>query len=291
MVLDCCPEFYVGGKENLLWQPPNDEHQRRCWLAPKADVAAADPVAKKTSKAVPAGLATTLAPAALSSRNVQTSAGRKLSRTYATAHSIAGFRRVPICPLSPKPLPTEILTLDFKYTSNQSEALNETRNPKILGLRERHANVGPKKLQLESETPGSSWNCTLAKPMKTVWRPVGILCNPRCRLSSLQQNGPKDSGDGGKAGPIASRRESLHGVPAHRPTSCGDHQGGPQHSTSSDDAHRPARDLYALHASASSITASVPDVSRDILSRRIPPLRVCEQSHGSSAMRSRASLV
>ena len=197
----------------------------------------------------------------------------------------------PKCPLSPKPLSSEVLTLDFRYTSNQSESLNETRNPKILGLRERHANVGPIKLQLESETPGSSWNCTLTKPMKTVWRPVGILCNPRCRLSSLQQNGPKDSGDGGKAGPIPSRRESLHGVPAHRPTSCGDHQGGPQHSTSSDDAHRPARDLYALHASASSITASVPDVSRDVLSRRIPPLRVCERSHGSYAMRSRASLV
>ncbi|CAE7943300.1 unnamed protein product, partial [Symbiodinium necroappetens] len=93
MVLDCCPEFYVGGKENLLWQPPNDEHQRRCWLAPKADVAAADPVAKKTSKAVPAGLATTVAPAALSSRNVLTSAGCELSRTYATAHSIAGYPR------------------------------------------------------------------------------------------------------------------------------------------------------------------------------------------------------
>ena len=108
MVLDCCPEFYVGGKENL-WPAQNDEHQRRCWLAPKADVGAADPVEKKMPKAVPA-LVATVAPAALSSRFVQTSAGRELSRTYATAHSIAGFRRVPIYPF-PEPSSTEILTV------------------------------------------------------------------------------------------------------------------------------------------------------------------------------------
>ena len=100
-VLDSCPELYVGIKKNLLWQPQNDEHQRRYWLAPKADVAAADPVAKEMPKAVPAGLAA----AALSSRYVQTSAGRELSRTYATAHSIAGFRRVPIYTLAPNPRP------------------------------------------------------------------------------------------------------------------------------------------------------------------------------------------
>ena len=87
MVLDCCPEFYVGGKENLLWQPQNDEHQRRCWLAPKADVAAADPVAKKMPKAVPAGLATSVAPAALSSRYVQ-----NITRAQGCRRHGRGFR-------------------------------------------------------------------------------------------------------------------------------------------------------------------------------------------------------
>ncbi|CAE6967929.1 unnamed protein product [Symbiodinium sp. CCMP2456] len=105
MVLDLCPEFYVCGKENLLWQPEDDEHQRRCWLAPKPDVGAADPVAKKMPKAVPDGLATTVAPAALSSRYVQTFAGRELSRTYATAHSIAG------CPVYSGTVPKSAVTL------------------------------------------------------------------------------------------------------------------------------------------------------------------------------------
>mmetsp|Transcript_18288 Transcript_18288/g.38324 ORF Transcript_18288/g.38324 Transcript_18288/m.38324 type:complete len:199 (+) Transcript_18288:48-644(+) len=89
MVLDLCPEFYVGGKENLLWQPEIEEHQRRCWLAPKPDVAA-DNVSKKMPKAAPAGPATTLAPAALSSRYVQISPAQKLSGTYASARSITG---------------------------------------------------------------------------------------------------------------------------------------------------------------------------------------------------------
>ncbi|CAE7494872.1 unnamed protein product [Symbiodinium sp. CCMP2456] len=35
MVLDICPELYVGGDENLLWQPEKEETQRRRWLAPK----------------------------------------------------------------------------------------------------------------------------------------------------------------------------------------------------------------------------------------------------------------
>ena len=58
MVLDLCPEFYVGGKENLLWQPENEETQRRRWLAPKE---APKPVSVKVPQAVPA---TTGAPAA-----------------------------------------------------------------------------------------------------------------------------------------------------------------------------------------------------------------------------------
>ncbi|CAE7652584.1 unnamed protein product [Symbiodinium sp. CCMP2592] len=38
--------------------------------------------------------ATTVAPAALSSRYVQTCPGQELSRTYATTRSIAGFRQI-----------------------------------------------------------------------------------------------------------------------------------------------------------------------------------------------------
>mmetsp|Transcript_51610 Transcript_51610/g.107334 ORF Transcript_51610/g.107334 Transcript_51610/m.107334 type:complete len:208 (+) Transcript_51610:45-668(+) len=110
MVLDLCPEFYVSGKENLLWQPENEEHQRRRWLAPKVE--APKPVSK-VPKAVPAavpGMASTCAPVALTSERAhrttqpttmasyvvgQTSPGRELSRTYATARSVAGFRQVP----------------------------------------------------------------------------------------------------------------------------------------------------------------------------------------------------
>ena len=54
---------------------------------------------------------------------------------------------------------------------------------------------------------------------------------------------------------------------------------------------RPARDL---HASAVPCTASVPDVSRDVLPRRLSDgvqPRVRKQSCGSCATRSRASLV
>ncbi|CAE7802866.1 unnamed protein product [Symbiodinium sp. CCMP2592] len=111
MVLDFCPEFYVSGKENLLWQPENEEHQRRRWLAPKVDKAP-KPVSK-VPKAVPAavpGMASTCAPFALTSEHAhrttqpatmasyvvgQTSPGRELSKTYATARSLAGFRQVP----------------------------------------------------------------------------------------------------------------------------------------------------------------------------------------------------
>ena len=109
MVLDLCPEFYVSGKENLLWQPENEEHQRR--LAPKVDEAP-KPVSK-VPKAVPAavpGMASTCAPVALTSERAhrttqpatmvsyvvdQTSPGRELAKTYATDRRIAGFRQVP----------------------------------------------------------------------------------------------------------------------------------------------------------------------------------------------------
>ena len=109
MVLDLCPEFYVSGKENLLWQPENEEHQRRRWLAPKVDEAP-KPVSK-VPKAVPAavpGMASTCAPVALTSERAhrttqpttmvsyvvgQTSPGRELAKTY--ARRIAGFRQVP----------------------------------------------------------------------------------------------------------------------------------------------------------------------------------------------------
>ncbi|CAE7699755.1 unnamed protein product [Symbiodinium sp. CCMP2592] len=109
MVLDLCHELYVNGQENLFWQPENEEHQRRRWLAPKVE--APKPVSK-VLKAVPAvsGLASTCAPVALTSQRIhrttqpttvasyvvgQTSPGRELSRTYATARSMAGFRQVP----------------------------------------------------------------------------------------------------------------------------------------------------------------------------------------------------
>ena len=117
------------------------------------------------------------------------------------------------------------------------------------------------------------------------------LRNPLYRLSRLHRNSPQAGGDVGKAALIASRPESLHGIPAHRATCCHDHQEGPQGSTSSDNARRPARDL---HASAVPCTASVPDVSRDVLPRRLSDgvqPRVRKQSCGSSATRSRASLV
>ncbi|CAE7284514.1 unnamed protein product [Symbiodinium sp. CCMP2592] len=109
MVLDLCHELYVSGQENLFWQPENEEHQRRRWLAPK--VQAPKPVSK-VLKAVPAvsGLASTCAPVALTSQRAhrttqpttiasyvvgQTSPAREISKTYATARSIAGFRQVP----------------------------------------------------------------------------------------------------------------------------------------------------------------------------------------------------
>ena len=117
------------------------------------------------------------------------------------------------------------------------------------------------------------------------------LRNPLCRLSRLHRNSPQVGGDVGKAALIASRPESLHGNPTHRATCCHDHQEGPQGSTSSDNARRPACDL---HASAVLCTASVPDVSRDVLPRRLSHgvlPRVRKQSCGSCATRSRASLV
>eukprot|EP00439_Symbiodinium_sp_Y106_P019466 s9240_g2.t1 len=113
MVLDLCHELYVSGQENVFWQPENEEHQRRRWLAPKVE--APKPVSK-VPKPVPAavpGQASTCAPVALTSERAhrttqpstmasyvvgQTSPVHELSRTYAvnaTARSIAGFRQVP----------------------------------------------------------------------------------------------------------------------------------------------------------------------------------------------------
>ena len=113
MVLDLCHELYVSGQENLFWQPENEEHQRRRWLAPKVE--APKPVSK-VPKPVPAavpGQASTCAPVALTSERAhrttqpstmasyvvgQTSPAHELSRTYAvnaTARSITGFRQVP----------------------------------------------------------------------------------------------------------------------------------------------------------------------------------------------------
>ena len=142
MVLDLCPEFYVGGKENLLWQPEIEEHQRRCWLAPKPDVAA-DNVSKKMPKAAPAGPATTLAPAALSSRYVQISPAQKLSGTYASARSITGFRQVPTC--------------------QPSRSLNKTRNPESMESRERKSLEHPSVSVVPTHpSPQSSWYFTLS---------------------------------------------------------------------------------------------------------------------------------
>ena len=112
-MLDLCHELYVSGQENVFWQPENEEHQRRRWLAPKVE--APKPVSK-VPKPVPAavpGQASTCAPVALTSERAhrttqpstmasyvvgQTSPVHELSRTYAvnaTARSIAGFRQVP----------------------------------------------------------------------------------------------------------------------------------------------------------------------------------------------------
>ncbi|CAE7494906.1 unnamed protein product [Symbiodinium sp. CCMP2456] len=94
MVLDICPELYVGGNENHLWQPENEETQRRRWLAPKE---APTPVSAKEPKVPKAVAATTVAPAALCSAPYSTpysyvlghAPGHELSRTYA-ARSVAG---------------------------------------------------------------------------------------------------------------------------------------------------------------------------------------------------------
>ena len=59
MVLDLCPEFYVGGKENQLWHPENEETQELCLLVLGVP---------KVRKAAPA---TTVAPAAFSSEHTQ----------------------------------------------------------------------------------------------------------------------------------------------------------------------------------------------------------------------------
>ena len=125
-MLDLCHELYVSGQENLFWQPENEEHQRRRWLAPKVE--APKPVSK-VPKPVPAvsRLASTCAPVALTSERAhrttqptmasyvvgQTSPAPELSRTYigpgklsrtyigpgklrcGGARSIAGFRQVP----------------------------------------------------------------------------------------------------------------------------------------------------------------------------------------------------
>ncbi|CAE7494888.1 Tmem189 [Symbiodinium sp. CCMP2456] len=90
MVLDICPELYVGGDENLLWQPEKEETQRRRWLAPKE---APTPVTAKEREVPKAVAATTVAPAALSSAPysyvLSHAPGHELSRTYA-ARSVAG---------------------------------------------------------------------------------------------------------------------------------------------------------------------------------------------------------
>ncbi|CAE7940842.1 Tmem189, partial [Symbiodinium necroappetens] len=94
MVLDLCPELYDGGKEHLLWHPENEETQRRRWLAPNE---APKPVAVNVPKAVPA----TIVVPASSQRTQRTMGpsysyvvghgpGRELSRTYASARSVAG---------------------------------------------------------------------------------------------------------------------------------------------------------------------------------------------------------
>ena len=127
MVLDLCPEFYIGGKEDLIWLPANEEHQRRCWLAPKPDVAA-DPVSEKMPKAVQAGLATTVAPAALSLRYAQTSPRQELSRTYATSR-IAGFRQVMPSSNSPISLKPGILSPKPVVLNSRLQYLKPVRSP------------------------------------------------------------------------------------------------------------------------------------------------------------------
>ena len=106
-MLDLCHELYVSGQENVFWQPENEEHQRRRWLAPKVE--APKPVSK-VPKPVPAavpGQASTCAPVALTSQRAhrttqpstmasyvvgQTSPAHELSRTYAVN---ATDRRLP----------------------------------------------------------------------------------------------------------------------------------------------------------------------------------------------------
>eukprot|EP00439_Symbiodinium_sp_Y106_P027456 s9240_g3.t1 len=61
MVLDLCHELYVSGQENVFWQPENEEHQRRRWLAPKGE--APKPVSKVPKHvAAVSRLASTCAP-------------------------------------------------------------------------------------------------------------------------------------------------------------------------------------------------------------------------------------
>lgn len=110
MVLDLCPDFYDGGKEHLLWHPENEETQRRRWLAPNE---APKPVAVNAPKAVPA----TIVVPASSQRTQRTMGpssyvvghgpGRELSRTYASARSVAGCQAPGSKPsaLSPQTLP------------------------------------------------------------------------------------------------------------------------------------------------------------------------------------------
>ena len=99
MVLDLCPELYVGGKENHLWHPENEEEtQFRRWLAPKEAPKRGPVEVPKVPKPAPA---TTVAPAAFSSQRTTAASysyvvgqgpGRELSRTYATARSVAGWQ-------------------------------------------------------------------------------------------------------------------------------------------------------------------------------------------------------
>ena len=105
MVLDLCPELYVGGKENHLWHPETEETQFRRWLAPKEAPKRGPVEVPKVPKPAPA---TTVAPAAFSSQRTQRTTaasysyvvghgpGRELSRTYATGRSVAGWQ-VPTC--------------------------------------------------------------------------------------------------------------------------------------------------------------------------------------------------
>ena len=94
-MLDLCHELYVSGQENVFWQPENEEHQRRRWLAPKGE--APKPVSKVPKHvAAVSRLASTCAPVALTSERAhrttqptmasyvvgQTSPAPELSRTY-----------------------------------------------------------------------------------------------------------------------------------------------------------------------------------------------------------------